>query len=356
LGMAFWLAGPSVYALVARAIDRVWLRRPYSRVEAERQFIRDVQGAGTEEDLESRSAGSLAGIFQAPAEVRFDGAAGNKIAGATDEGLSAEIEHKGFIRLGARPNGVPFLSDDRGLLQSLAGTLGMVLENVRFRADRRRQEEREQRLRLLASRAELKALRAQINPHFLFNALSVIGGLMQDQPELADETIERLAQVFRYTLRKSDNEWAPLGEEIEFITAYLGIEQARFGERLHVEFDVDPAAARIPIPAMSIQPLIENAIKHGVSAREGRGTVGLRAALEDSRLAVEVFDNGPGFPAGFSLQEPGEGHGLRNVAERLRGYYGDSARLSWDSGGTGTRVRLTFPQSAVSRVARGEPG
>ena len=195
---------------------------------------------------------------------------------------------------------------------------------------------------------------SDLNPHFLFNSLSVIAGLMQYQPELADETIERLAQVFRYTLRKSENEWAPLGEEIEFITAYLRIEQARFGDRLQVEFDVDPAAAHIPIPAMSIQPLIENAIKHGVSAREGRGTVGLRAALEDGRISVEVFDSGPGFPPNFSLQARGESHGLRNVAERLRGYYGDSARLSWESVGNRTRVVLTFPQSVVSGVASGE--
>src|ERR1017187_5522452 len=357
LGLLFWLAGPWIYTLVARAIDRVWLRRTSSVAEAERQFIRDVQAAATEEELHSRAVGSLAAIFQAPAQVRF-GPTAAPLTGEQEDGLSVEMEHsgarQGFILLAPRPNGIPFMSDDRRLLQSLAGTLGMVLENVRFRADRRCQEEREQQLRLLASRAELKALRAQINPHFLFNSLSVIAGLMQYQPELADETIERLAQVFRYPLRKSENEWAPLGEEIEFITAYLRIEQARFGDRLHVEFDVDPAAARIPIPAMSIQPLIENAIKHGVSACEGRGTVGLRAALEDGRILVEVFDSGPGFPPNFSLQAPGESHGLRNVAERLRGYYGDSSRLSWESVGNRTRVVLTFPQSVVSGVASGE--
>jgi signal transduction histidine kinase len=356
-GMLLWLAGPWAYTLVVRAVDRAWLRRPYSVVEAERQFISDVQGAATEEELHSCAAGSLAAIFQAPAQVRFDRAAALH-AGTEEEGLSATIEHggarQGCILLAPRPNGVPFLSDDRRLLQSLAGTLGMVLENVRFRADRRHHQEREQQLRLLASRAELKALRAQINPHFLFNALSVIAGLMQYQPKLADETIERLAQVFRYTLRKSENEWAPLGEEIEFISAYLRIEQARFGESLHVEFDVDPAAANILIPAMSIQPLVENAVKHGVSAREGFGTVRLRATLADGRISIEVFDNGPGFPPGFSLQKPGESHGLRNVAERLRGYYGESARLSWESGGDLTRVVLTFPQSVVSGVASGE--
>jgi LytS/YehU family sensor histidine kinase len=250
----------------------------------------------------------------------------------------------GCIRLKARPNGVPFLSDDRRLLQSFARTLSLLLENVRFRVDRRRQQEREQELRWLAGRAELKALRAQINPHFLFNTLSVIAGLVHYQPELADQTIEQLAQIFRYTLRKSESEWAHLAEEVEFVSAYLRIEQARFGERLQLQFDIDPAAGNLLIPAMSIQPLIENAIKHGVSAAEGCGMVGLRVALERDSLSIEVSDNGPGFPPGFCLENAGNGHGLRNVAERLRGYYGDDARLCCDSGSQGARVVLSIPQ------------
>jgi len=343
----FWLAGPWVYAYVARAIDRVWLRRPYSAEEAERQFMRDIQAATTEEDLRTRAAGSLDGIFQARAEVRFDRPAA---AGPDGDGLTAE-----FISLAARPNGIPFLSDDRRLLRSLARSLAMVLENVRFRVERRSQEEREQKLRWLASRAELKALRAQINPHFLFNALSVIAGLVHYQPEKADEAIEQLALVFRYTLRKSESEWAPLCEEVDFVSAYLRIEQARFGDRLHVEFDVEAAAANVAIPAMSIQPLIENAIKHGVSAAEGPGAVGLRAALHDGRLRVEVSDSGAGFPPGFTL-ENGEGHGLRNVMERLRGYYGDAARLSWENRTSGTRVVLTLPAGEYSRDTRSDRG
>jgi len=289
--LALWFVAPWVYAFVERAVDRAWLRRPYSAQDAERQFIRDIQSATTEDELRSTAAASLGGIFQTAAEVAFDAS-----AVAADDGLA-----EGSIRLAPRPDGIPFLSDDRRLLQSLAGALGVVRENVRFR-------EREQRLRWLASRAELKALRAQINPHFLFNALSVIAGLVHYQPELADETIEQLAQVFRYTLRKSENEWAPLAEEVDFVSSYLRIEKARFGERLQFHCDVDPAAARLLIPAMSIQPLIENAIKHGVSAVEGCGTVTLRAALEDGLLSVEVMDNGPGFPTGFSLEERGDGH------------------------------------------------
>ncbi|HUB83547.1 MAG TPA: histidine kinase [Bryobacteraceae bacterium] len=335
----FWLAGPSVYDLVARAIDRAWLRRPYSSAEAERQFIREIQAAVTEDDLRARAESSLRAIFQAPATVFCDGN-----AAAVADGLAAE-----FIQLGPRPNGIPFLSDDRRLLQSLANALAVVLENVRFRVERRRQEEREQQLRWLASRAELKALRAQINPHFLFNSLSVIAGLVHYRPEKADEAIEELAQVFRYTLRKSEHEWAPLAEEIDFVSAYLRIEQARFGDRLQVAFAVDPATAGLAIPAMSVQPLVENAIKHGISAVEGPGTVGLRAAMDEGRLRLEVSDSGPGFPAGFSLEKNGEGHGLRNVMERLRGYYGDAARLSWDNGDGATRVVLELPAGDKAR-------
>ena len=353
--LPLWLAAPWVYGGVARAIDRAWLRRPYSPAEAERQFIRGIQTATTEEELQSSAASSLSAIFQAPAEVRFDRAEAQDHSDVEEDSLAAELAQHGArlgsVRLAARPSGIPFLSDDRRLLESLAGTLGVVLENVRFRVDRRRQEEREQQLRWLASRAELKALRAQINPHFLFNALSVIAGLLHYQPELADETIEQLAQVFRYTLRKSENEWAPLAEEVDFVSAYLRIERARFGDRLQLEIAVDPVTARIPIPAMSIQPLVENAIRHGVSAVDGPAIVGLRTALDGDSLSIEVFDNGPGFPPDFSLEGSGEGHGLRNVAERLRGYHGDAAGLSWESGANGTRVILRLPHSAVSGSA-----
>lgn len=326
--LPFWLLAPWIYSRVDRAIDRLWLRRPYSAADAEREFIRAIQGASGIDDLQARAVASLSRIFQAPASVRFDAPPPSDL----DSGQLAEpLEPLGHILLSARSNSVPFLSDDRRLLQSLARTLAVVLENVRFRIG-------EEELRWLASRAELKALRAQINPHFLFNALNAIAGLIQDQPQLADETIEQLAQVFRYTLRKSESEWVPLCEEVEFAAAYLRVEQARFGDRLDVSFDLDPAAAAVPVPAMCIQPLVENAIRHGAAATEGRGAVSLRTALEDGTVRIEVCDNGPGFPPGFSLDAAAETHGLCNVATRLRGYYGPSARLSWECGSSGTRV------------------
>ncbi len=338
-----WLAGPWIYGFLSRTIDRVCLRRRYTAVEAERRFVAAVQAAENEGGLRARAAQSLSEIFEATADVRFG-------ADATGEGaegsISAAIGAHGGVVLSARANSLPYLSDDRNLLQSLGRTLGVVLENVRFR-------EREAHLRDLASRAELKALRAQINPHFLFNALNAIAGLIHTRPELAEETVEQLAEVFRYTLRKSEKEWVRLDEELEFVAAYLRVEEARFGERLQVKVSVDAAATAIQVPAMSIQPLVENAIKHGTSTVEGQGRVGLSVTLNHEALNIEVRDNGPGFPAGFSLAAPGSGHGLRNIAERLSGYYGDSARLSWENDSAGTRVWLKIPRrSAAAGAAR----
>ncbi len=344
----FWLLAPWVHERLTRAIDHFWLGRTQSPAEAERGFVQEAQLAADEEGLRSRAEASLGAIFRTAVHVSFDPESDPP---ALEEGLTASIgepgSRAGWVGLEPRPNALPFLSGDHRLLDSLVRTLGVVLENVRFRERQRRQEERERELRFLAGRAELKALRAQINPHFLFNALNAIAGLIPDQPQLADETVERLAEVFRYTLRKAEKEWARLEEEVEFVAAYLSVEQARFGSRLLVEFEVDSAARSVPVPAMSIQPLIENAVKHGVAEVEGAGKVALRASLVGEQLAVEVFDNGPGFPADYELAADGTGHGLRNVAERLRGYYGEAARLWWENGSDGTRVCFRIPRQGA---------
>jgi signal transduction histidine kinase len=314
--LPLWLAAPWLYERLSRGVDRLWLGRRYSAPEAEREFATRAQAASGETELARAAEESLGRIFQTRARVRF-----------TPAGPS--------IQLDDRPDGVPFLSDDRRLLNSLTQTLAIVVENVRFR-------EREQELRFLAGRAELKALRAQINPHFLFNALNAIAGLIHERPELAEETVERLAEVFRYTLRKSEREWARLDEELEFVEAYLRVEQARFGERLCVEIDIDPTVRAEQVPAMSIQPLVENAIKHGVSVVERRGEIRIRACRDSGRLRVEVTDNGPGFGS-----SNGDGHGLRNIADRLRGYYGDAARLDWENLPEGARVWFEIPEGAA---------
>jgi LytS/YehU family sensor histidine kinase len=122
------------------------------------------------------------------------------------------------------------------------------------------------------------------------------------------------------------------------------VEQARFGSRLLVAVDIDSGVGDIPVPAMCIQPLVENAVKHGASMAEDRGEVRLRASLNGPALCIEVSDNGPGFPAGYAVGDEASGHGLRNIAERLRGYYGAEAELKWERAGGITRVTLTIPR------------
>jgi signal transduction histidine kinase len=343
-----WLLAPWTDRRLGRFVDRVCLRRRYSEAEAERMFAGELQASSSEDDLRSRAERCLAAIFQTSAKLTF--AAGAPAKEENPHSMVADLREQGRAKVEPRASGIPFMSDDRRLFRSLAATLAVVLENVRFRDQQQRQQEREEQLRLLASRAELKALRAQINPHFLFNSLNAIAGLIPSQPELADQTIEGLAQVFRYTLRRSESEWVRLDEEVEFVTAYLRVEQARFGERLTIHVSVEPDAGAIPVPAMCIQPLVENALRHGLSHLEKPGEVRLSCAMVGDALTIEVSDNGPGFPRGFALATS-SGHALRNIAERLRGYYGETGKLSW--GGTAglTRVSMRIPCQSVGESA-----
>jgi hypothetical protein len=336
----FWLAAPWIYLRLSCLVDRVGLRRAYSAAVAEREFSAAVQAASTEEELEREAAAVLSRVFRAPATVRLSDSPGR--AGEDAEGgMIAPLPPAGLVSIAPRADLIPFLSGDITLLESLGRTLAVVAENVRFR----RQQEQ---LRLLASRAELRALRAQINPHFLFNALNTIAGLIQEQPELADETILHLAEVFRYALRAPDSEWVRLSEEMEFVRAYLQVEKARFGDRLEVEIEVEAEAGGCLVPAMSVQPLVENAVKHGISPVDGPGRVEVRAVVEAGLLSIGVVNTGPGFPEGVTLEGAapgnGHGHGLRNVSDRLKGYYGPSrAGLEWECGGGLTRVWLRMP-------------
>lgn len=319
-----WLAGPAVLRRVSDWVDRRALRRRYSPVEAERLFAAGAQQCATEEDLRDAARRSLEEIFDAPADVWFGDFAPPPIEG------ELRLES---VRLQPRRNGIPYLSGDKSLLESLARTLRVVRENVLFRVQ-------QQDLREHAARAEVRALRAQINPHFLFNALNAIAGWIRVRPELADETVTQLAEVFRYALNRSQQEWVRLGEELDFVRSYLAVEQARFGDRLVVSIESDPGVESVQVPAMLIQPLVENAMKHGVSqvAAAGRLKVAVRGNRE--MLVVDVCDNGPGFPAEF---EPVDGHGLRNVTDRLRGYYGERAGLQWENTPMGCRVRMRLP-------------
>lgn len=204
----------------------------------------------------------------------------------------------------------------------------------------REKERAEQELRALAAQAELKALKAQINPHFFFNALNTIAALIHTDPALAEASIERLAQMFRYVLTGSERGQVLLEEELAFVDDYLEIERARFGERLQIARDVDPRAVSIPVPGLILQPLVENAVKHGHSD-DGHIALDIRVALTDECVSITIADQGPGMPADYRIGN-GPGYGLRNVDERLRKIYGHGVDLS-ENKPRGTVVVVRVP-------------
>ena len=204
----------------------------------------------------------------------------------------------------------------------------------------REKERVEQELRTLATQAELKALKAQINPHFFFNALNTIAALIHTDPALAEASVERLAQMFRYVLAGSERGQVPLEEELAFVDDYLEIERARFGERLRVAREIDLRALSVSVPSLILQPLVENAVKHG-HGDDGRIDLDIRVESIDEGVSITVADRGPGMPAGYRIGDS-PGHGLRNVDERLRKMYGWGLEVE-ENEPRGTRVTVHVP-------------
>lgn len=242
----------------------------------------------------------------------------------------------GWLLLGRRRGGQPYLSED---LRHLAHFSSVLADQVRA--------SRESELQQLAVRAELRALQAQINPHFLFNALNTLYGLVPRQAAEARQTVANLADLFRYFLRHEDTT-IPLEQELRIIEAYLQIESLRLGGKLRTEIQVDPEALRISIPLLSIQPLVENAVRHGIGATPAGGSVRLEARVAAGGLTIAVSDTGPGFANLAS--KPGAGVGLQNVGRRLKLAYGPSAGLQIDSGPGDTVVRFTVPVSQAANA------
>ena len=199
----------------------------------------------------------------------------------------------------------------------------------------------------LVVRAELKALYAQINPHFLFNTLNTITSLVRTKPDLARELLIKLGAMFRYTLHNTGRD-ITLDEELAQVRAYLLIEQARYGDKLIVDEEVSPLLGKYKIPFLTIQPLVENAIKHGLQPKENGGHIIIRAAEVDQDIIIHIIDDGVGMDVKqrcpLSLPSP-ECIGLSNVHERLQGQYGLEYGLEINSIlGTGTTVTLRIPK------------
>jgi signal transduction histidine kinase len=187
--------------------------------------------------------------------------------------------------------------------------------------------------------ARLEALRLQVHPHFLFNTLNAISAFVLADPERAQRMIARLGELLRRTLHGSTAAELPLNRELELLAPYLEIQRIRFGDRLSIEVDVPDGAGQGLIPTLMLQPLLENAVEHGVSRTSARARVRLCAVREGDRLRLQISDNGPGpTPAGA-----GDGIGLGNTRARLAGLYGTAGRLELAGSASGTVVTVELP-------------
>jgi two-component system LytT family sensor kinase len=246
--------------------------------------------------------------------------------------LSSGAHH---LLLGRRTGGRRYLSED---LQALGRAAAQIVEQI--------EQYRESEMRRLVAQAELRALQSQIHPHFLFNALNTLYGIIPREAKGARETVLNLADIFRYFL-ETEKAFLPLEEELHIIKAYLEVERLRLGDKLRTEILVDPEAALMPIPILSVQPLVENAVKHGISPKTAGGLVRLEASLDDhGALRICVRDTGDGFPRQSKF-----GVGLDNVARRLQLCYGAGARLEIESGAGGSMVSFVVPVAAAQTRA-----
>ncbi len=354
---------PALVARVERWLDRMWLGREFIPVEAVKHVLAAMQPAIDEASLVAATEARLSEIFGAKIAILVGSRAIFEPAVQMDIKLTSPVSGA-VVRIVVLKEDRTrrFLSEDLALLRSLGGVFGFMLENIRLQRKRVEQEQLAQELRLQSSKSELKALRAQINPHFLFNALNAIASLIHTDPARADEVVEQLAEVFRYTLRRSDSEWAPLDQELTFARAYLDVEQARFGQRLTFSIDSDHRVPAPYIPSMLLQTLLENAVKHGVSQAREPGRIDVVVRTTPEQVTLEVRNTGPAHEArqrgthshearGTRHEAPdGEGFGLHSVRERLKGHFGDRAsfRLTRDETAGVTVARISMPNAKVA--------
>ncbi|MES2180144.1 MAG: histidine kinase [Gemmatimonadota bacterium] len=366
--IALWVGVAAAYPLLrgglTRFIDRVVLRR----VDSARLRREAVVRLGTLESTEHVL--DLAATMLAPAlsasSVRWtaaDGIAGTPSASSDGQQLDTRIqvatsEAPHFrIEIGALAGGRRILSDDIALAEAVAEAAARRIDVLRVAQERHERTLRERDLERLTTEAELRALQAQLNPHFLFNALTTIGFLLHESPSRALDTLLKLTSLLRAVLRRSAGAFVTLGEEMEIVESYLAIERARFEDRLRVSIAVDDDIRQLRVPPLLLQPLVENAIKHGISQRQQGGTISVRGTLDaadaaDSQyLRFVVIDTGAGATAESLARQTSTGMGLANLRSRLLHYYGANASLAIQSEeGQGTRVDLVIP---VARVGVG---
>jgi len=359
--LMFWIATaliyPSLHRFAAWLVDKIILRRAdYEKLRVEISNV--VEKQETAENVLSAVCRKLAFALTAvksdwseisrnKSETNFPGvnftSRRAEVFVPTVESPFYKIELKDFSA------GRRLLSDEIEMLGAVALLAARRIDALRVTGERYSREIREREFSKLAAEAELRALRAQINPHFLFNALTAIGYLINTAPEKASETLMKLTRLLRRVL-KTSGEFSTLGEEIELVKSYLEIEQARFEERLEVEINVAKDLEKLRVPSFVLQPLVENAVKHGISKAKSGGAIKISAGLagekENILLKLTVFDSGAGENTDEILQRKQKGVGLNNIEQRLHNYYGDSAVLEIESErGKGTTAEIRIPVS-----------
>jgi sensor histidine kinase YesM len=251
--------------------------------------------------------------------------------------------------LGLRPNETFALCYRHDLGISVLFTLTLGIGMGLYDAQRRRLDvlaatlrERElehERARKMALEARLTSLEARLQPHFMFNTLNAISALIQENPDEAERTVERLAALLRFSLDATERGLVPLEHELKIVTDYLEIERTRFGARLAYALAVEPKAAGAEVPPLTLQTLVENSVKHGVAVRSSGGRLRIEAAAVGQQLRLSVWDDGPGFTADAMRA----GHGLDNLRARLAARYGGDASLEIGRHDGGTLVTVVLP-------------
>jgi signal transduction histidine kinase len=359
LWVATALGFPVVQRLVNGFVDTVVLRRPnYARLRAEIADL--ISGLDSTEQILDAVCSRLASALHAR-DVGWKATDAEGPAAASPQPTRSEIvvpthEPPRFtLEVRELAPGKVLLSDDLVLLDAIALLVARRLDSLRLTHERCERDFREQEVVRLATEAELRALRAQLNPHFLFNALNTIGYLMRAAPERAFGTLLDLTRLLRAVLKRSGGDFATLGEELELVRAYLAIEGARFEDRLRVIIDVPQRLETWLVPPLVLQPLVENAIKHGITLRAEGGEVSIVARRHDAddTLTIQVVDTGMGASESRMQAGRSDGLGLASIERRLAAYYGSGGSFEIASQpGLGTRATLRIPGApAPSPVA-----
>ena len=257
----------------------------------------------------------------------------------------------GFQRLSIGPAMWQLVYADSWLFQLLTAVLiygtalGVVLATLSWKRERALLR-REHELEVAARDAELGAVKAQFQPHFVLNALNSVLALVETDPALARTMIIRLSDLMKSVFDRADDDDVPLSQELDLVSAYLDIERIRFGPRLSVALNIEDDARRALVPAFLLQPIVENAVKHGIAPFAESGKIEIAASTRSGRLHVTVRDSG----RATQPPEPGTGQGLLITRRRLESRYGDAYRLSLDRSPTGMTVSLDLPVESA-RVA-----